>query len=61
MKYSCFNYELKEHIAHVTMCRGDDFNTMTKSFWSELPNLVDQISDEAEARVILLTANGKQK
>ena len=59
MNYSCFDYELRDYVAHVTMCRGDDFNTMTKSFWSELPKLVDHISDEAEARVILLTANGK--
>ena len=59
MNHSCFDYELRDHVAHVTMCRGDDFNTMTKSFWSELPKLVDHISDEAQARVILLTAKGK--
>ena len=59
MNYTCFDYEIKDHIAHVNMCRGDDFNTMTKSFWSELPTLIDQISDQAEARVVLLTASGK--
>ena len=59
MNHSCFDYELRDHVAHVTMCRGDNFNTMTKSFWSELPKLVDHISDEAQARVILLTAKGK--
>jgi len=32
---------------------------MTKAFWSELPELVDKISDEAEARVIVLSAQGK--
>ena len=59
MTYSCFEYELRDHVAHVTMCRGDDFNTMTKSFWSELPELIDKISDAAEARVIVLSAQGK--
>ena len=59
MAYSCFEYELKDHVAHVSMCRGDDFNTMTKAFWSELPELIDKISDEGKARVIVLSAQGK--
>ena len=59
MTYSCFEYELRDHVAHVTMCRGDDFNTMTKAFWSELPELIDKISDAAEARVIVLSSQGK--
>ena len=59
MTYSCFEYELRGHVAHVTMCMGDDFNTMTKAFWSELPELIDKISDAAVARVIVLSAQGK--
>ncbi len=59
MNYSCFNYELKRHIAHVTLSRGKGLNTMTKAFWSELPHLIDSISNEGDARVILLTAEGK--
>ena len=59
MTYSCFEYELRGHVAHVSMCRGDNFNTMTKAFWSELPELIDKISDAAVARVIVLSAQGK--
>ena len=59
MDYSCFNYELKGHIAHVTLSRGKELNTMTKAFWSELPHLIDDISNNGDARVILLTAEGK--
>ena len=59
MAYSCFEYELKDHVAHISMCRGDAFNSMTKAFWSELPELVDKISDEGKARVIVLSAQGK--
>tara|TARA_Y100000815_G_scaffold263326_1_gene277771 strand:+ start:82 stop:936 length:855 start_codon:yes stop_codon:yes gene_type:complete len=59
MAYNCFEYELQDHVAHVSMCRGDDFNTMTKAFWSELPELIDKISDEGKARVIVLSAQGK--
>ena len=32
---------------------------MNKAFWSELPNLVDSISNDANARVIVLSAQGK--
>ena len=59
MAYTCFEYELKDHVAHISMCRGDAFNSMTKAFWSELPELVDKISDEGKARVIVLSAQGK--
>ena len=59
MAYSCFEYELKDHVAHISMCRGDAFNTMTKAFWSELPELIDKISDQGKARVIVLSAQGK--
>jgi len=59
MTYNCFEYELKDHVAHISMCRGDAFNSMTKAFWSELPELVDKISDEGKARVIVLSAQGK--
>ena len=59
MDYTCFNFELKGHIAHVSLSRGKELNTMTKAFWSELPHLIDSISDQGDARVILLTAEGK--
>ena len=59
MDYTCFNFELKGHIAHVSLSRGKQLNTMTKAFWSELPHLIDSISDQGDARVILLTAEGK--
>ena len=59
MKYKCFKYNLKDRIAHVILSRGDELNTMIKEFWSELPNLVDEISNEGQARVILISAEGK--
>jgi len=59
MDYSCFNYELKGHVAHVILSRGKEFNTMTKAFWSELPHLIDDIANNGDARVILLSAQGK--
>ena len=59
MKYKCFKYSLNDHIAHVILSRGDELNTMIKDFWTELPNLIDEISNEGQARVILISAEGK--
>ena len=59
MKYSCFECDIKNKIAHISMCRPEEFNSMNKAFWSELPELVDKISNDASARVIVLSAQGK--
>ena len=59
MGYKCFKYNLKDHIAHVILSRGEELNTMIKDFWTELPNLIDEISNEGQARVILISAEGK--
>ena len=59
MKYTCFTYEIENNIAHIKMCRPNEFNSMNKAFWSELPSLIEKISDEASARVIVLSSLGK--
>ena len=59
MTYSCFNLEIKNKVAHVQMCRPDEFNSMNKAFWYELPHLIDTISNDASARVIVLSGQGK--
>jgi enoyl-CoA hydratase len=58
-KYTCFDVSVKDHIAHVVMNRPDEFNTMTRLFWKELPEIVKDLDKNAEARVILLTGEGK--
>ncbi|MDG2060700.1 MAG: crotonase/enoyl-CoA hydratase family protein [SAR86 cluster bacterium] len=59
MTYTCFTYEIENNIAHIQMSRPDEFNSMNKAFWSELPSLIEKISDEGKARVIVLSAQGK--
>ena len=54
MNYSCFECEIKDKIAHIKMIRPDEFNSMNKAFWSELPHLIEDLSDNASARVIVL-------
>jgi enoyl-CoA hydratase len=55
----CFDLELKDGIAHLRLSRPEAMNSMTPAFWRELPVLVNQLSDEGEARVIVLSSTGK--
>ena len=59
MSYDCFNLEISEGIAHLRFSRPDKFNSFTPEFWRELPEAVNDISDNAKARVIVLSAEGK--
>lgn len=59
MSYTCFDLEHAGKIAHVKMKRGAELNTMTRAFWTELPQIIDAISDEGRARAIVLSSTGK--
>jgi enoyl-CoA hydratase len=55
----CFELELKDHVAHLRLSRPQALNSMTPAFWRELPATVNQLSDEGEARAIVLSSTGK--
>ncbi|MEO0400653.1 MAG: crotonase/enoyl-CoA hydratase family protein [Pseudomonadota bacterium] len=57
--YTCFTVEIADHIAHLRFNRPDRANSMIPEFWTELPAAIDAISDAAEARVIVLSSEGK--
>lgn len=59
MDYSCFNLDIADGIAHLRFSRPDKFNSFTPEFWRELPDAVNDISANAKARVIVLSAEGK--
>ena len=59
MGYECFEVEESQGIARVRLSRGDKANSMIPAFWSELPAIVDEISDAGRARVIVLSAEGR--
>ncbi len=46
-------------IAHISLKRGDELNTMTPEFWRELPQIIRNIDANASARVIVLSAEGR--
>jgi enoyl-CoA hydratase len=59
MAYRCFDVDVTDRVAHVRLSRPDELNTMTPDFWRELPEIVTGISDQASARVVVLSSTGK--
>lgn len=59
MAYRCFDVDITEGVAHITLNRPDELNTMVREFWTELPEIVTGISDGASARVIVISSTGK--
>jgi enoyl-CoA hydratase len=59
MAYRCFDVDISDKVAHVRLSRPDELNSMVAEFWSELPALVTEISDQASARVVVLSSTGK--
>jgi len=46
-------------LAQVRLCRPDSLNSMTREFWSELPQAVRELDAEGKTRVIVLSSTGK--
>ena len=59
MSYECFEVTEIENVAHVQLSRGDSLNTMIPAFWSELPEIINGISDEGKARAIVISSTGR--
>lgn len=59
MAYTCFDVDIADKIAHLRLKRAEAMNTMTRAFWSELPEIVRDIDRNARARVIVLSSTGK--
>ncbi|MGB8652374.1 MAG: crotonase/enoyl-CoA hydratase family protein [Mycobacteriales bacterium] len=57
--WRCFDVEIADKVAHIRLSRGDELNTMIPEFWSELPQIVTAISEQASARAIVISSTGK--
>lgn len=57
--YSCFSLEVADQVAHLRMIRPERANSMIPAFWRELPAIVNRLSDDATARVLVLSAEGR--
>ncbi len=59
MPYACFTVETADRIAHLRLNRPEKMNSMIPEFWTEFPAAIDAISAAGEARVIVISSEGK--
>ncbi|BFM16003.1 crotonase/enoyl-CoA hydratase family protein [Maricurvus nonylphenolicus] len=59
MSYKSLTVEISDKIAHIKLNNPEKRNAMTPDFWRELPEAVQQIDNDASARVIVLSSTGK--
>lgn len=59
MDYRSITVTIDKYIAHITLNRPAELNTMNVDFWRELPAAVREIDEQASARVIILSSSGK--
>ena len=58
MAYKCFEVSIEDGVAHIVMNRPEKRNAMIAEFWTELPDIVQDIDENAKARVIVLSSTG---
>jgi enoyl-CoA hydratase len=59
MAWSCFTVDIAERVAHIRFNRPEKANSMIPEFWREFPEAVADISDNARARAIVISAEGR--
>jgi enoyl-CoA hydratase len=59
MTYACFTVAIADRIAHIRLNRPEKANSMIPEFWREFPEAVEKISNGGEARVIVISSEGK--
>ena len=55
----CFTVEIADRIAHLRLSRPEKANSMIPEFWTDFPAAIDAISAAGEARVIVVSSEGK--
>ncbi len=59
MTYRCFDLSIADNVAHLTLKRPEELNSMVLEFWKELPQIVRALDESAEARVLVISSTGK--
>jgi enoyl-CoA hydratase len=54
-----FDLDISDDIAHLSFNRGEALNTFTRPFWRAFEEAIQEIDDEAKARVIVISSTGK--
>ncbi len=58
-RYTTLDVSIDNKIAHIQLTRPEKLNSMVPAFWHELPQAVREIDEQASARVIVISSQGK--
>ena len=58
-KYSCFELTVNDHIGSLVLSRPNELNTMSRDFWVELGEVLEEIDRNSDIRVVIMSSTGK--
>lgn len=58
-KYESFNLEIEDNIANIILSRPEQLNSMSRKFWVELPEILEEVNRNSEIRVLIISSTGK--
>tara|TARA_B100001079_G_scaffold23885_1_gene18375 strand:- start:270 stop:1139 length:870 start_codon:yes stop_codon:yes gene_type:complete len=58
-KYKCFEISVKDHVANLVLSRPNELNTMSRDFWVELGDVLEEINRNSDIRVVVMSSTGK--
>ena len=58
-KYKSFKVGISDHVANLVLSRPDELNTMSRDFWVELGDVLEEINKNSEVRVVVMSSTGK--
>lgn len=59
MQYTTFDLTVANKVAHLRFNRPLKYNTMSLEFWQEFPQAIAALDDNPEARVLVISGEGK--
>lgn len=59
MKYSSILFEIKNHVATITLNKPDKYNAISDEMRDELRDVINIINEDNDIRVVVLTGSGK--
>lgn len=58
-KYESFNLEIEDNIANIILSRPEQLNSMSRKFWVELPEILEEVNRNSEIRALIISSTGK--
>jgi enoyl-CoA hydratase len=56
---TCFDLNIQDHIAHLVLNRPEALNTLDLVFWRELDDVLQDLHQGNQARVLVISSTGK--